>query len=415
MTTSGNGGGDPGKPLEGVNVLDFCWVAVGPMTTKYLAEFGATVVRVESAKRPGTLRGAAPFKDGIPGLNRSAYFASYNANKLGVAIDMRHPRAHELILRMAAWAHLVTENFTPGTMEGWGLGFDALRQVNPSLVMFSTSMMGRGGPMERQPGFGPVLSSLVGLTSITGWPDRMPVNPYGAYTDFIVPRFAVAAILAGLDHARRTGEGLHLDMSQLETSLHFSAPLLLEYAVNGREQGRMGNRDPGAAPHGVYPCRGEDRWIAIACHSDGQWTALSGLISTDGAAWPGEARFSTLLGRKEHEDALDWLMGRWTGDYEPRDLMEILQSAGVPAGMVNDSRDLFDDPQLRHRGHFQWLDHPEIGPYATDRSELNLSLTPGSLDTPAPLLGEHTEYVLRELIGLSYEEFRSLEDDGTLV
>ena len=198
------------KPLDGVNVLDFCWVAVGPMTTKYLAEYGATVVRVESAKRPGTLRRAAPFKDGVSGINRSGYFASYNANKMGITVDMRHPRARELMLRMTSWAHIVTENFTPGTMEDWGLGFDELREVNPAVVMFSTSMMGRGGPMERQPGFGPVLSSLVGLTNLTGWPDRAPVNPYGAYTDFIVPRFAVAAILAALDHSRRTGEGTHL-------------------------------------------------------------------------------------------------------------------------------------------------------------------------------------------------------------
>ena len=193
------------KPLDGVNVLDFCWVAVGPMTTKYLGEYGATVVRVESAKRPGTLRRGAPFKDGISGINRSGYFASYNANKMGITVDMRHPRARELMLRMAKWAHLVTENFTPGTMESWELGFEQLKEVNPGIVMFSTSMMGRGGPMEKQPGFGPVLSSLVGLTNLTGWPDRDPVNPYGAYTDFIVPRFAVASILAGLVRSRRTG------------------------------------------------------------------------------------------------------------------------------------------------------------------------------------------------------------------
>ena len=252
------------KPLDGVNVLDFCWVAVGPMTTKYLGEYGATVVRVESIKRPGTLRRGAPFKDGISGLNRSAYFASYNANKMGITVDMRHPRARDLMLRMAKWADLVTENFTPGTMESWELGFEQLKKVNPDIVLFSTSMMGRGGPMERQPGFGPVLSSLVGLTNLTGWPDRDPVNPYGAYTDFIVPRFAVAAILAGLDRSRRTGKGIHIDMSQLETTLHFSAPVLLDYAVNGREQTRMGNRDTGAAPHGVYPCAGDDRWLALS-------------------------------------------------------------------------------------------------------------------------------------------------------
>ena len=401
------------KPLDGVNVLDFCWVAVGPMTTKYLAEYGATVVRVESAKRPGTLRRAAPFKDGVSGINRSGYFASYNANKMGVTVDMRHPRARGLMLRMASWAHIVTENFTPGTMEDWGLGFDELREVNPAVVMFSTSMMGRGGPMERQPGFGPVLSSLVGLTNLTGWPDRAPVNPYGAYTDFIVPRFAVAAILAALDYSRSTGEGTHLDLSQLETSLHFSAPLLLDYAVNGRQQGRLGNRDPGAGPHGVYPCRGEDRWIAIACWNDQQWDGLRWTANPEAGPLHDE-RFATFLGRKSHEDDLDRLIGEWTAVHEGRDLMGLLQAAGVPAGVVNDPRDLFDDPQLRHREHFQWLDHPEIGPYATDSSEMRLSLTPGGLETPAPLLGQHTEHVLRELIGLSEAEYRSLEEDGAL-
>ena len=401
------------RPLDGVNVLDFCWVAVGPMTTKYLGEHGATVVRVESAKRPGTLRSAAPFPGGVAGINRSAYFASYNANKMGITVDMRHPRARDLMLRLAGWAHIVTENFTPGTMESWGLGFDELSAVNPALVMFSASMMGRGGPMERQPGFGPVLSSLVGLTNVTGWPDRTPVNPYGAYTDFIVPRFAVAAILAALDHSRRTGEGRHLDLSQLETSMHFLAPFLLDYTANSREQQRQGNRDPGAAPHGVYPCAGEDRWLALACQTEGQWQALLKVAEPeDGPLHSGP--FATLLERKANEGELDRLVSDWTSRHEQRPLMHRLQEAGVPAGMVNDPRDLFQDPQLQHRQHFQWLDHPEIGPYATDRSEFTLSLTPGYLDMPAPLLGQHNEHFLREVVGLTVEEYESLESDGVL-
>ncbi len=401
------------KPLDGVNVLDFCWVAVGPMTTKYLGEYGATVVRVESAKRPGTLRSAAPFRDGIAGINRSGYFASYNANKMGITVDMRHPRARELMLKLTGWAHIVTENFTPGTMEGWGLGFNDLRAVNPALVMFSASMMGRGGPMERQPGFGPVLSSLVGLTNVTGWPDRTPVNPYGAYTDFIVPKFAVAAILAALDSSRRTGEGIHLDLSQLETSLHFVAPLLLDYTANGREQGRHGNRDPGASPHGVYPCTGDDRWLAIACSNDEHWQGLLRIAEPEGGPMH-SGDFATLLARKANEDELDQLIAQWTVQNDRHELMQALQEAGVPAGVINDPRDLFEDPQLQHRNHFLWLDHPEIGPYATERSEFELSLTPGSLDTPAPLLGQHNEHFLREIIGLSDEEYRSLEGDGVL-
>ena len=402
------------KPLDGIKVLDFCWVAVGPMTTKYLAEHGATVIRVESGKRPETLRRAAPFAGGVSGINRSGYFANYNPNKYGVTIDMGHPRARELVLRLAAWADLVTENFTPGTMERWRLSYQDLKDVNPGIVMFSTSMLGRGGPMERQPGFGPVLSSLAGLTHITGWPDRDPVNPYGAYTDFIGPRFAVAAILAALDHRRRTGQGTHLDMSQLETSLHFSAPYLLDQAVNGREQGRRGNRDPDAAPNGVYPCLGEDRWIAISCQTDQEWQTLSRLMAPEGADVGDWSRFSTLAGRKSMEDELDRMVADWTKEQDGQVLMHALQEAGVPAGVVNDCRDLFEDPQLCHRQHFTFLDHPEIGPYGSDRAEFNLSKSPGSLDTPAPLLGQHTEYALKELVGLTTQEYQSLEEDGVL-
>ena len=402
------------KPLRGIKVLDFCWVAVGPMTTKYLAEFGATVVRVESSKRPETLRRAAPFKGGQPGINLSGYFASYNANKYGITIDMRHARARDLVLRIATWADLVTENFTPGTMESWGLGYPELKEVNPRIVLFSTSMLGRGGPLASTPGFGPILTSLSGLTHITGWPDRDPVNPHGPYTDFIGPRFGVAAILAALDHSKRTGKGLHLDMSQLEAALPFSAPFLLDYAVNGREQARHGNRDAGAAPHGVYPCKGEDRWIAIACVSDEQWQALRRVVDPAGLGWPHQERFSSLSGRKSSEEELERLLGEWTAGWDARELMDTLQRAGVPAGAVNDCRDLFEDPQFHHRQHYQYLEHPEMGVYATERSELNLSRTPGSLDRPAPLMGQHTEQVLTEIFGLSAEEYNSLKDDGVL-
>ncbi|HEY7709078.1 MAG TPA: CoA transferase [Candidatus Entotheonella sp.] len=405
----------PPQALDGLNVLDFCWVAAGPMTTKYLAEHGATVVRVESAKRPESLRRAAPYGGGVSGINRSGYFGNYNANKYGLTLDMRHPRAKELVLRIVStWADMVTENFTPGTMEGWGLGYDALKKVNPKLIMFSASMLGRGGPLEKQPGFGAVLSSLAGLTNITGWPDRGPVNPYGAYTDFIVPRFAVASILAALDYRRRTGEGTHLDMSQLETSLHFSSPLLLDYAINGVEPTRQGNRDAGAAPHGVYPCQGEDRWIAIACFSDAEWHALRQVIAPSGDSWPDQERFSSLRGRKAAEDELDRFMADWTQGWEAKTLMETLQQAGVPAGMVNDTRDLFEDAQLQYRGHYQYLDHAEIGRYASEKSEFNLSRTPGKLDRPAPMMGEHNEYVLRELVGLTEPEYQSLKDDAVL-
>jgi benzylsuccinate CoA-transferase BbsF subunit len=224
----------------------------------------------------------------------------------------------------------------------------------------------------------------------------------------------MAAMLAGLDYAKRTGKGLHLDLSQLESSIHFSAPFALDCAVNGREQGRNGNRDPGAAPHGVYPCKGEDRWIAIACTSDEQWQALVQVIAPEGRGWAHQERFSSLLGRKSSEDDLDRLVGEWTGHWDARELMDTLQQAGVPAGVVNDCRDLFEDPQLKLRGHYQFLDHPELGIYATEGTEMVLSKTPGSLETPSPLMGQHTEQVLTEIFGLSTDEYSSLKEDGVL-
>ena len=423
-------------PLAGLKVLDFCWVAVGPMTTKYLAEYGATVLRVESGKRPETLRRAGPFAGGVAGVNRSGYFANYNANKFGLSIDMGHPRAPELVLRIAEWADVVTENFTPGTMERWGLGYEQLRAVNPRLILFSASMLGRGGPMQAQPGFGAVLSSLAGYTNIIGWPDRGPVNPYGAYTDFVCPKFAVSAILAAVDRQRATGQGTHLDMSQLECSLHFGGPMLLDAAVNGREPQLVGNRHPAAAPHGAYPCAPDadaldsdapdsdnpdanaqaetDRWIALAAFTDDQWAGLRDTMLTDGVSDIAAGEFRTFRVRKAHEDKLDGIIAGWTAQHDRHTLMRRLQAAGVPGGIVNDTRDLFEDAQLRHRNHFTWLDHPEMGPYATDYTEFALSATPGRLDRPAPLLGQDTEYALREIVGLSAAEYQSLADDGAL-
>ncbi len=400
------------RPLDGLKVLDFCWVAVGPMTTGYLAEYGATVVRVESKRRPEVLRHAPPFGGGTEGLNRSGYYANYNANKYGLGLNMAHPRAREFVKRLVAWADLVTENFTPGTMEEWGLGYDELCKVKPDIIFFSTSMLGRGGPYSQQPGFGPVLASLSGMTGLTGWPDRAPTNPYGAYTDFLVPRFAVPTILAALDYRRRTGRGQHLDFSQLETSLHFMAPLLLDCTISGREPDRMGNRDPAAAPHGAYPCRGEDRWCTIACQTDAEWEALCRVMGQP--AWTQEERFATLLGRKANEDELDALVAQWTQGWDAYTLMHTLQEAGVPAGVVQTCQGLFEDPQLQHRGHFVFLEHPEIGPHPVQRSEFRLSHAPAEHRSPAPLLGQHTIQVCKEILNMSEDEIVTLTQAGIL-
>lgn len=400
------------RPMDGLKVLDFFWVAVGPMTTGYLAEYGATVVRIESRGRPDPLRNSPPFGPASEGLNRSGYYAAYNAGKYALGLNLAHPKAIDVVARLVRWADVVTENFTPGTMERWGLGYADLCRIKPDIIMLSTSMLGHGGPLSRQPGFGPVLSSLSGMTGITGWPDRAPTNPYGAYTDFIVPRLAVPALIAALDHRRRTGHGQHLDISQLEAALHFIAPLLLDYTSNGREPVRNGNRHPSAAPHGAFPCRGDDRWCAIACSTDAEWQALARAMGHP--SWTQDERFSTMLGRKAHEDELEGLVSEWTRGWDAHALMHRLQAAGVPAGAVQTNDDLFDDPQLRHRGHFVFMEHAELGRHVVQRSEFRLSRAPAEHRWPAPNIGQHTLEVCEQFLGMSRDEIEALVAEKVL-
>jgi benzylsuccinate CoA-transferase BbsF subunit len=403
---------DDVRPLDGLKVLDFFWVAVGPMTTSYLAEYGATVVRVESRRRPDPLRNAPPYGRVREGLDRSGYYAAYNAGKYGLGLNMSHPKARDVVRRLVGWADVVTENFTPGTMQRWGLGYQELARIKPDIIMMSSSMLGHGGPLSRQPGFGPVLSSLSGMTGITGWPDRAPTNPYGAYTDFVVPRFAVPALLAALDHRRRTGRGQHLDISQLEAALHFIAPLVLDYTSNGREPARAGNRHPAAAPHGAFPCRGEDRWCTIACTTDAEWHALCRAMGH--LPWTEDERFATMRGRKAHEDELERRIAEWTRGWDASALMQALQAAGVPAGVVQVNRELLEDPQLRHRGHFVWMEHPELGSHPVQRSEFRLSRAAAEHRWPAAHIGQHTVEVCESFLGMSRDEIEALVAEDVL-
>ena len=396
-------------PFQGVKVLDFCWVAIGPMTTRYFSDFGATVIRIESTHRIDTLRTATPVKDGISGPNRSAYFANYNGGKKSMALNMSHPKAREIALELAKWADVVTENFTPGVIERWGLGYDDLYQINPEVIMFSASMQGRGGPYSNHPGFGPVLTALSGHTYLTGWPDRTPTSPYGAYTDFLLPHLAISAISAALDHRSRTGEGQYIDFSQLEGSLYFVAPALMDYAANKRIQTRQGNLHPIYAPHNAYPCYGDDRWCAIVCCNEVEWQALCRLMDLPQLA--NDPRFRTSDDRKANEVSLDKIIASWTNTKDAFEIMHACQKAKVPAGVVQTCQDLFNDPQLKHREHYVFLDHPEIGHHAYDANCFHLSDSQ-PIYQPAPLLGEHTEWVCQDILGLSEEQIKAFTESG---
>src|SRR3989440_1503005 len=254
------------------------------------------------------------------GINRSQFYADFNSSKLGIGLDLAPPDGADLVRRLAAWADVVVESFTPKTLKGFGLDYAALRAANPDLVMLSTCMQGKTGPCRDYRGFGQLMGGLTGFYEITGWPDRDPTMVWGAYTDFVSQRFCATALIAALDHRRRTGEGQHIDVSQFEASLHMLGPALLDFAVNGRVATRHGNRHPAAAPHGVYPFRpagaGRDneRWIAVACEDDSQWAALVDEMGRP--EWATRPELATLAGRLADEDELERLIAEWTREQD---------------------------------------------------------------------------------------------------
>jgi len=400
------------QALSGIKIVEFAVFAAGPMVGKHMGEHGATVVRVESRSHPDGFRvHYPPYKDNIPGLNRTGSFALFNNNKLGITLNLKHPEGVALGRRLAAWADVLIDNFVPGVMERNGLGYEAVREINPSIVYLSSCNMGQTGPKSSQRGFGSQLTSQSGFTYLAGEPHGEPMLLFGPYIDFIAVGFGLIAVMAALDHRRRTGSGQHIDLSQYETGLQFVAPALLEYEAAGRVMTRQGNRSPHAAPHGAYPCRGEDRWCVIAVCSEEEWRALC--RAAGHPEWGDDPRFATLAARKAHEDELDALIGGWTRQFGRHEVMERLQAVGVGAGIVSLLSDLFADPQLAHRRVWQELPHPELEKFHYEAPPFILSETPAELSR-SPLLGEHNDRVYGEMLGLARAEIERLIEDGVI-
>jgi len=402
------------KALKGIKVVEFAAFAAGPVVGKYLADHGATVVHIESKVRPDGFRAHyPPYKDNIHGLNRSGLFALCNNDKLDITLNLKKaPKATDLAKRIVAWSDVVIENFSPGTMKRLGLDYEALRKVKPDLIMLSSSNLGQSGPHAHHAGFGSQLSSLAGFTHLTGYPDGPPQILYGPYIDYIAVAYGAVAILAALDYRERTGKGTHIDTAQYETGLQFMAPILLDYKINGKVASRNGNRDPAAAPHGVYPCKGDDNWCVISVSSESDWESLCRAMGNP--AWTKESRFATLQSRKEHEDELDQKIGAWTAGFTAREITEKLQASGIRAGIVNTMRDIYSDPQLKHRKQWVELEHPEIGKMHYQRPPFFLTRTPSGPERRDPLLGEHNGYFYQELLGLSEKEYQELVAEGVI-
>ena len=395
--------------LAGLNVLDMSWALVGPAAMRVLADFGATVVKVESTTRIDPVRAGPPFWKGEPGPERASNLVNYNVNKRMIQLDLSNARAREVILQLVDWCDIAIESFVPGVMERWNLHYEALRQRKPDLIMISTCLNGQTGPDRTGAGYGTGGAARAAMIEVLGWPDRDP-SLARAYTDYTSSRMVSIAALAALDHRRRTGEGQYIDVSQVEASIPFIAPAVLDYAVNGRVRRRAGNRESGAAPNGVYPCTGEDRWIAIEVRTEEEWGALCGVA---GQGWESDALFRALADREANIEALDEAIGGWTSDQADQDLEAALQAAGVPAHAVLDSLDGDKDAQLQHMQHFVDIESSDLGTIPVERTRQRLSRTPAD-PRWVGTYGEDNDYVLRELLGLDDVEIAEIAASGAL-
>ena len=406
-------------PLEGLKVVDFSWAIAGPVTAKYLAIFGAHVIKVESNSRLDNLRIGPPFV-GKPGRNNSAFFANHNPSKMSISLNLKSPEAVELAKKLVAWGDLVVENFSAGQMAEFGLDYEVLRKVNPRVIMLSSSQQGQTGPYAAHPGLGQLLMGHTGFVHFTGWPDRPPTGPAVPYPDMIAPWFSLVSIISALEYRDRTGKGQYLDLSQMEGSIQYLSPQMLDYVINGREGQRHGNFSDEACPHNAYGCLapspltgvgrdGGDRWCAISVHSDDEWRAFRRVLGDP--AWASEARFATHLSRLKNVDEVDRLVNEWTSKRSAEEVMRVMQEAGVPAAVVANGKDLAEDPQLQHRGHVVFQDHPGKGRFPYDAPSFRMSNIAPEW-RPAPNLGQHTEQVCREILGLSDEQIKAYTEKG---
>ena len=381
---------------DGVNILEFGSGAAGPIATRYFVEHGATVLRIESPSRPDFLRSMAIGPDNPHGLEGGALYDALNCGKRHVTLNLKHPDSVALVMRLVTdWADAVSENFAPKAMAGFGLDYATLSQSKPDLVMISACLNGQTGPHKDYPGFGGQGSALAGWNWVTGWPDLEPVGPYGTITDSLAPRYVAAALAAGLHYRNRIGRGCHVDVSQVEAGLYALSAWLLDYELNGTVGMRMGNDHPLGRIHGVYPCQNEgeidDRWVAIAAWTDGEFKSIEKLIGTE---------------------ATDTTVGAWTRRHSRVEVVNALQAIGVEAIGVADFVDVFADPQLAARSHFELAEHPLMGPGAYEHNGIRFDRATNHYGRSGPLLGQDNDWVLKDILGLNETEIGELAASG---
>jgi len=400
--------------FAGLKVLEFGGGAAGPFGTRYFADHGATVVRVESRQRPDFIRLLRMAPDTPGGIDASHMFAMVNPNKLGIALNMSHPKGPDVARRLVDWCDVLTENFAPKAMAKWGLDYASLSKRKPDLIMISTCLNGQTGPDRNYPGFGGQGSALSGFNHLTGWPDLEPLGPYGTITDSLAPRFVALLVSSALIHRLRTGQGQYIDFSQVEGGVVCLSENILTYTANGDLLERMGNRSRHAAPHGVFRCapsgEDDDRWVVIAVHNDEDWDRFVDALGRP--TWALQPSYRRTAGRLAAVATLEREVGEWTRTQRAEDVVELLQRVGVEAALVNNFEDLLKDPQLASRDHFRTVDHGVIGPHLVEMNGMRFSGTPGTMRSAAPCLGQDNEQVYREILGMSQTEYETLEAEG---
>jgi crotonobetainyl-CoA:carnitine CoA-transferase CaiB-like acyl-CoA transferase len=416
------------ESLKGVRILDFFWAGAGAWASRYLAAYGAEVIRLEWKGNPDPLRHGGPFwpmPDGSQPAtredqsDRSAHFQNLNAGKFDISLNMRHPKGKELFRRLLPHGDVVTDNFTAPTMASWGFAYEEMIKYKPDLIYLQSSGFGARGPYREYRSWGPVAAAIGGVTYLGGLPDEFPTGFGNSYMDVQGGWMAALLVMAALRVKRRTGKGQYIDLAQSGAALMLTGTALLDAGANGRTFRRVANGPYGyaSAPHSLYRCKGAEQWLAIDCPSEEAWRALVGVMGSP--QWASDAKFATLEGRARNASELDRHIEAWTSIQDKYQVTECLQKAGVMAGPVQDPADrVHKDPQLAHRKFFVELPHSAMGKVTVERPAGLMSKSPhwvgGLPNRGTPGYGEDNEQVWGKLVGLSANEIAELRREGVI-
>jgi benzylsuccinate CoA-transferase BbsF subunit len=405
--------------LADFRICDFTGQLAGAGATKWLAAFGAEVIRIEDPTRQGRwdiLRGGNPFADDRRGINLGGAFNNHNTDKLGITLNLRTAKGKEILTEIIKHSDAVTENFSAGVLEKWGFGYEQLQAIKPDIVYVSNCGFGHIGPYSHFKSWGPIVQAVSGLTFSSGLPGEAPAGWGYSYMDHTGAYYMAMAILAALYHRQRTGEGQWVDMSCTDVAVTLNGPALLDWTVNGRpmrrENSPHSNRSQfdNMAPHGIYPCTGDDHWIAIACRDDADWAQLTDLID---ASWTSD--YTTLQNRLERQDELDAEISGWTVGHDKFELQHSLRDRRIPVSAVQKPQERIDhDPTTSNFDLWPTVEHTEIGSVRVDGLPVHLSRSDWDISRGAPCLGEHTEEVLTNLLGMSAEEVQRLREENVV-